>query len=133
LTYHNIYAQLKQKNQWFIDAAKDACMDLDEELLEDSMINGSDNRDRMRAKEAIQAKSSLRQLLSKPMRKQNFGKFLSGAGMAASVKVEAQVTPFVVPTSKKGDKKRVKQTNKKRKNVVMLDSKNGSNLKKIRS
>jgi len=98
------------------------------------MLNGSDKRDRMRAKEAIQAKSKLRQLLAKPMRKQNFGKvrkstfshfmcnyydyltllniapflikFLSGAGMAAAMKAEKEVTPFVYEEKPKKKRKR---------------------------
>ena len=78
------------------------------------MDNG-DNRDRAQAKEAIQAKTRLRQLLAKPMRKQNFGKFLAGAGMAAAVKAEAKVAPHIIKNNSTGGKGKKKKVVGKRK------------------
>lgn len=70
-------------------------MDLDENLL-DETEGGSDAKDRQRFQEAKQAKKKLATLLAKPMRKQNFGKFLGSAGAQLARKVEEDVTPFVV-------------------------------------
>ena len=64
-------------------------------MLESGLLDG-DQRDRQRFIEAKRAKEKLRQLLSKPMRKQHFGKFQSGAGLRDSIKAEKEVKPFVV-------------------------------------
>jgi hypothetical protein len=83
-------------------------LDVDEDMMEGGLLDG-DQRDRQRFLEAKRAKGELRQLLAKPIRKQHFGKFLSGAGLRESIKAEAEVKPYVVkkPASK-GNHKRKK-------------------------
>jgi len=98
--------QASRRNKWLEDAAKDAELDVDEDMLEGSLLDG-DQRERQRFLEAKRAKAELRQLLAKPMRKQHFGKFLSGAGLRESIKSEVDVKPFVVkPSLKNGKPKR---------------------------
>mmetsp|Transcript_21866 Transcript_21866/g.32185 ORF Transcript_21866/g.32185 Transcript_21866/m.32185 type:complete len:144 (-) Transcript_21866:94-525(-) len=107
-----LVAQASRENKWFIDAASEAGLDVDENLLDGGLMDG-DRRDRQRLVEANQAKAKLRDLLSKPMRRQNYGKFLSGVGLTESIRVESEVNPYVVnnsaPKRKKNTKKR-KQT-----------------------
>ena len=103
---------MSKKNKWFLEASKDAGIDLDEDLLEESIINGNDKRERMRAHEAIQAKTKLRQLLSKPMRKQQFGKFLDKASVAIAAKMDSQVSSLVSEDNSGGHKKKKKSKKK---------------------
>ncbi|GMH91369.1 hypothetical protein TrVE_jg9266 [Triparma verrucosa] len=88
-------ARTAASNNWYSKTAADADLDLDENLL-DETEGGSDVKDRQRFKEAQHAKKKLAKLLAKPMRKQNFGKFLGSAGAQMAMKVEEDVTPFVV-------------------------------------
>ena len=90
-----------------MDAANDAGLDVDESMLESGLLDG-DNRDRQRFIEAKRAKGQLKQLLSQPMRKQHFGKFLSGAGLRESIKAEKEVKPFVVKQSASRGKRKKK-------------------------
>mmetsp|Transcript_10147 Transcript_10147/g.15202 ORF Transcript_10147/g.15202 Transcript_10147/m.15202 type:complete len:949 (+) Transcript_10147:121-2967(+) len=102
-------SKTKKSNQWFIDAAKDADLDLDEHML-DVGLAGGNNKERQSLLEAKQARQQLQILLSRPMRKQSYGKFLSGAGISEAMKTEQEVKPFVVPNGQKGTSK-----NKRRK------------------
>uniref|UniRef100_A0A6U0TJF8 RNA helicase n=1 Tax=Eucampia antarctica TaxID=49252 RepID=A0A6U0TJF8_9STRA len=90
-----VESQTKMHNKWFTDAANDAGLELDNDLLEEGLIGG-DKRERQQLLEARRAKGKLRQLLALPMRKQAFGKFLSGVGLQEAIKAEAEVKPFVV-------------------------------------
>ena len=74
-------ARTAASNNWYSKTAADADLDV---------------KDRQRFKEAQHAKKKLAKLLAKPMRKQNFGKFLGSAGAQMAMKVEEDVTPFVV-------------------------------------
>eukprot|EP00978_Attheya_sp_CCMP212_P002167 scaffold4463_cov51-Attheya_sp.AAC.10 len=94
----DVESKVHKKNQWFKDAASEIGVDLDEDLLEDGLIGG-DQRDRQKLVVARNARGELRDLLKRPMRKQNFGKFLSSAGLSESIRAEAEVTPYVVDTS----------------------------------
>jgi len=85
----------RKTNQWFIDAANEADLDVGEDLLDDGLMGGS-RKDVQSVIEARQARQQLRILLSKPMRTQSFGKFLSGAGLSEAIRTEAEVKPFVV-------------------------------------
>jgi ATP-dependent RNA helicase DDX24/MAK5 len=108
---NDVESQASKKNKWLQDAAKDAGLEVDEDMMESGLLDG-DHRDRQRFLEAKRAKIELRQLLAKPMRKQHFGKFLSGAGLRESIKAEDEVKPFVVKaTSKKRHRKKKKPKN----------------------
>ena len=89
---NDVESQASRKNKWLQDAAKEAGLEVDEDMIESGLVDG-DRRDRQRFLEAKMAKSELRQLLEKPLRIQHFGKFLSGAGVRESMK------PFVVVKS----------------------------------
>ena len=102
---NDVETQVSRKNKWLQDAAKDAGIDLDEDMMEGGLLDG-DKRDRQRFIEAKRAKGELRQLLATPMRKQHFGKFLSGAGLRESIKAESEVTPYLVQKQSKGKHKR---------------------------
>ena len=67
-------------------------------MMEGGLLDG-DLRDRQRFQEAKRAKVELRQLLATPIRKQRFGKFLSGAGLSDAIATEVAVKPFVVKMS----------------------------------
>jgi ATP-dependent RNA helicase DDX24/MAK5 len=91
----SIEVRTNKKNQWFIEASKEAGVDLDEDLLEGGLSVGS-QRERQQIAEAKQARQQLKVLLAKPMRKQNFGKFLSNVGLKDSIETEKLVRPHVV-------------------------------------
>eukprot|EP00581_Thalassiosira_minuscula_P028551 CAMPEP_0183749982 /NCGR_PEP_ID=MMETSP0739-20130205/727_1 /TAXON_ID=385413 /ORGANISM="Thalassiosira miniscula, Strain CCMP1093" /LENGTH=1043 /DNA_ID=CAMNT_0025985887 /DNA_START=14 /DNA_END=3145 /DNA_ORIENTATION=+ len=110
---NDVESQANRKNKWLQDAARDAGLEVDEDMMESGLLDG-DQRDRQRFLEAKRAKAELRQLLAKPMRKQHFGKFLSGVGLRESIKSENEVKPFVVKKSvSKGKHKRKKVARKK--------------------
>lgn len=95
---NDVESQAVRKNKWLQDAANDAGLDVDEDMIEGGLLGG-DQRDRQRFIDANRAKTELRQLLAKPMRIQHFGKFLSGVGLRESIKSEGEVKPFVVHQS----------------------------------
>ena len=66
-------------------------------------------RERQQFLEAKRAKDKLRQLLAVPMRKQAFGKFLSGVGLQEAIKAEKEVTPFIVQLKRKSKKTQTKK------------------------
>jgi hypothetical protein len=107
----DVESQASKKNKWLQDAAKDAELELDEDMMEGGLLDG-DQRDRQRFLEAKRAKSELQRLLAKPMRKQHFGKFLSGVGVRESIKSEGEVKPYIVKESSTGVKHRRKQSKK---------------------
>jgi len=113
---NDVESQANRNNKWLRDAAEGAGLEMDEDMMEGGLLDG-DRRDRQRFLEAKWAKGQLRQLLAKPMRQQHFGKFLSGAGLVASIRAEAEVKPFVVkePSSKgrHRGKKRLKKVDTK--------------------
>lgn len=103
-----VESQASKKNKWLQDAANDAGLDVDESMLESGLLDG-DHRDRQRFIDAKRAKVQLRQLLSQPMRKQHFGKFL-GTGLTESIRAEKEVKPFVVkPSASHGRQKKGKR------------------------
>lgn len=93
-------SKANKKNKWFIDAANQAGLDVDEDML-DSGLKGGNDKDRQLLLEAEKAKKHLKKLLAIPMRTQSFGKFLSGAGVSKAIKTESKVKPYLV----KGDPK----------------------------
>jgi hypothetical protein len=106
---NDVESQATKKNKWLQDAAKDAGLDVDDDMMEGGLLDG-DMRDRQRFLDAKRAKFDLRQLLARPMRIQHFGKFLSGAGLRESIKSETDVKPFIVKeqSSTKGKQRRRK-------------------------
>jgi len=107
---NDVETQVSRKNKWLQDAAKEAGLDVDEDMMEGGLLDG-DQRDRQRFLEAKRAKGELRQLLTKPMRVQHFGKFLSGAGLRESIKREAEVKPYIVEKTN-GKRKKKKKISK---------------------
>ena len=68
----------KRQNQWFLEAAKDAGIDLDDNCLDNGLEDG-DQRNTSKLREAENARVRLQALLSQPMQTQMFGKFLTTA------------------------------------------------------
>ena len=108
---NDVESQANKKNNWLHNAAKEAGLDVDEDMLEGGLLDG-DQRDRQRFLDAKRAKAELRQLLAKPMRIQHIGKFLSGAGLRESIKSESEVKPFVVKQSVSKGKHRQRKGSK---------------------
>ncbi|KAL7548783.1 hypothetical protein ACHAWF_012036, partial [Thalassiosira exigua] len=90
---NDVESQVYKKNKWLQDAARDAELEVEESMLETNLLDG-DRRDCQRFIGAKQANAKLRRLLAKGMRKQHYGKFLSGAGVRDSLKAEEDVKPF---------------------------------------
>lgn len=104
-------SRTNKNNQWFIDAANDAGLELDQDLLDDGQLGGS-KKDRQQYLDAKRARQELKMLLAKPMRKRAFGKFLANAGLRDAIKSEQEVKPFIVPDT--GPSKKKKKQNKER-------------------
>lgn len=77
-------------------------------MMEGGLLDG-DQRDRQRFLEAKRAKIQLRELLAVPIRKQRFGKFLSGAGLQDAIATEEEVKPYVVDPSSAKRKNRMRK------------------------
>lgn len=99
-----------KSNKWFIDASKDAGLDLDEELLDDGLMGGS-KKERQHYIQAKRARQELKELLATPMRTQSYGKFLSGVGFKKAIKIESEIKSFIVTDTsmKKKKKKKIKK------------------------
>lgn len=97
----------KKNNQWFLEKAEEAGLELDDELLEEGLAGGN-QRERQQLREANKAKLLLRQLLSQPMRTQRFGKFLSrnSAAQIAPPEAATVVAPIERKPKQKFNKKR---------------------------
>lgn len=101
-------SRTNKSNQWFINAANDADLDVDENMLDDGLVGGND-RDRQLLLEAKRGRQQLRVLLATPMRTQSYGKFLSGAGLTKSIQTEQEVKPFVVKNEPKNSLRKKKR------------------------
>lgn len=62
-------------NRWFLEKAKEAELDLDDDLMEEE--SNRSEQEQQQVLEAKRARVRLSQLLAEPMKKQKFGKFLS--------------------------------------------------------
>ena len=62
-------------NNWFLEKAKEAELELDDDLMEDE--SNRPEKEQQQLLEAKKARVRLAQLLNEPMTKQKFGKFLS--------------------------------------------------------
>jgi len=72
----DIESKAKRNNTWFYEAAKEAGLEVDDNMLEEGLAGG-DRRDRQKLREANKARDQLQILLSRPMIKQRFGKFIT--------------------------------------------------------
>jgi len=97
-----------KSNSWLRQAAAEADLDIDEDLLDNGLENGS-LRDQHRLKDATKAKVELKKLLASPMKKQHFGKFLSGTGLRKSINSMVMVKPYVIQNDKSASRKRRKR------------------------
>jgi hypothetical protein len=107
-TCNDADSQATKKNKWLKDTAHEAGLDVDEDMLESSLLDG-DQRDRARLVESKRAKAELKLLLQTPMRTQRFGKYLSQPGLQDAIKTEAKVKPFVVSGKTSKNKKAKKK------------------------
>jgi hypothetical protein len=95
----------KQRDQqWFIDQANQAGLEVDEDLLDNDLTEekqgkGSTSaRDKARQNEARMARLRLQELLKQPIQTQRYGKFLSTIRSKQHTIVRP-VAPVVNPTS----------------------------------
>jgi hypothetical protein len=84
--------KMQSQNAWFLEKAKEADMELDDDLLEDDQNLTAVEQGDLR--EAARARERLAQLLAQPMTTQRFGKFLS----TNSAAMQKEIAPLLVPT-----------------------------------
>jgi hypothetical protein len=75
ITVQEMNQKSSSHNRWFAEKAKEAELDLDDDLLEDE--SNRTEHEMQQFLEAKRARVRLSQLLAEPMKKQKFGKFLS--------------------------------------------------------
>jgi hypothetical protein len=68
-----VMQKMLSRNRWFLDTSKEADLKIHNDLSE----NNLNRSEKAELREVRKAKVSLHQLLSKPMKIQRFGKFLS--------------------------------------------------------
>mmetsp|Transcript_20913 Transcript_20913/g.31686 ORF Transcript_20913/g.31686 Transcript_20913/m.31686 type:complete len:811 (-) Transcript_20913:64-2496(-) len=69
-----IETRAKRNNKWFEEAALEAGLEVDDDMLDEGLAGG-DNRDQQKLREAKTAQTQLKMLLSCPMVAQRFSKF----------------------------------------------------------
>jgi len=97
--------QIQSQNQWFLEKAKEADLELDEDLLEEDSANAADRND---IRQAQAARVRLAQLLTEPMTTQRFGKFLSTHSAARHEEIQPMVGSAAASKSLLGKMKRGK-------------------------
>lgn len=75
VTANEIEQKSNSHNRWFLEKAKEADLEVDDEMLENE--DNRSEREKQQLREAKKAKTKLSLLLSEPIRMQRFGKFLS--------------------------------------------------------
>lgn len=100
----DVESRSKSNNKWFIEAAAETGLELDDSML-DKGLAGGDLKDQQRLREATKARSLLRQLLATPMKTQRFGKFLSCSSAVARQEVEGHVVPLEMSKKRKKGKR----------------------------
>ena len=100
-----IESRTDRSNKWFKDAAADAGLELDDDMLDEGLAGG-DLRAQQRLREAKKARGLLKSLLAQPMVVQRFGKFLSSNSAAAIPAVHGCVVPMEEKGVKKSRKRR---------------------------
>mmetsp|Transcript_3860 Transcript_3860/g.10745 ORF Transcript_3860/g.10745 Transcript_3860/m.10745 type:complete len:103 (-) Transcript_3860:2340-2648(-) len=86
---------MQSRNQWFLEKAKEADLELDDDLLEDG--DNIAERERNELRDAKEARLRLAMLLQEPLKTQKFGKFLSTN--SAAMQDEIAALPSVSATS----------------------------------
>jgi hypothetical protein len=100
----DVEQKCQSSNRWFLEKAKEADLELDDNLLEDD--DSRPQQEMNQLQEARKAKVQLAQLLGEQMKTQRFGKFLS-TNTAATQK--GSVTPLIPSTAQPPRKGRKKQ------------------------
>lgn len=95
IAHEELESKTSSDNAWYKKAAEEAGIELDDSLLEDAMDGKSRKQRKQHLEGGFHAVSKLRALLLQPMRTQNFGKFLSGAGVKKAIRLEHEVTPHI--------------------------------------
>lgn len=75
ITVDEMQQKSSSHNRWFMEKAKEAELDLDDDLMEDE--SNRPEKEQQQILEAKRARLRLTHLLAEPMKKQKFGKFLS--------------------------------------------------------
>lgn len=98
--------KIQSHNQWFREKAKEAELELDDEMLEDD--KDLPDAEQSERREAQLARTRLTQLLAQPMKTQKFGKFLS----TNSAALQDEIKPLPSVVLQAGNKARVKKKRK---------------------
>lgn len=101
VTASEMEQRTQSSHKWFLEKAKEAEIELDDDLMEDNR----DQNELMQLKEAKKAKVKLAHLLAEPMTTQRFGKFLSTNSAAVQNEIKQLVVPLAA-SKKKGAKRR---------------------------
>ena len=99
-----VESKARKKNQWFLEKAEEAGLEVDEDNLDDGLAGGN-LKEQQQLREAQRAKAVLRKLLAEPMVTQRYGKFLSSNTAAR----QQEVAPFIVQETIKRPKKKRKK------------------------
>ena len=89
---------MQSHNQWFLEKAKEADLELDDDLLEDD--DNLAERERNDIREAKEARIRLAKLLLEPLKTQRFGKFLSTNSAAMLDEIKPLPVASVAATSR---------------------------------
>jgi hypothetical protein len=99
----------QRDQQWFIDQANQAGLEVDDDLFHDTVANNDEDRGvssnsssvliKARQKEARIARLRLQQLLSQPIQTQRYGKFLSTIMIQQQTTARPATLPHVMPSS----------------------------------
>ena len=82
--------RMQSQNAWFLEKAKEADLELDDDLLQDNQDLSAVEQGELR--EAARARDRLAHLLAQPMTTQRFGKFMS----TNSAAVQEEIKPLLV-------------------------------------
>jgi hypothetical protein len=82
--------RMQSQNAWFLEKAKEADLELDDDILEDDQNLSAVEQGELR--EAARARERLAHLLAQPMTTQRFGKFMS----TNSAAMQEEIKPLLV-------------------------------------
>jgi len=108
LLAEDVEGKAKRNNQWFIDSAKAADLDIDDDDVFDEGLAGGNQKEQQQLIEAQRAKALLRQKLAEPLVTQRFGKFLSSNSAAK----QTDVAPYVVQAQNSSSNRQKKRRKK---------------------